>query len=351
MAGLEELQRRYRTELREADAPATGGASESSDWVPSEALRQMVSFRRRHLRHVPASEVRSLLSSLNGVWRRRSAREIKKVKAGVKDELDRLRRRVKHQTPYREVLQASVISRLHSQLRGNGGEGGGRGTKVKGKGSAVDRHRALLAAAYGDFSASGRGQSRAQSARRSRSRSSRGRSDSLDGAEGLLHSRLLDELEPPASARGRQSLGGRSRSSGRGRQMVQFGRDSGRGVGLGRSASPDRATHLPLGAGEGLAGGNPGYGWAPQWTRNFPAAATGGAGKPPSWSAAREHAALMESSMAAVDELSRKLQEAEDRAGAAEAGQADLMDSTVDADAARRARLLSHQRGVMWLGR
>lgn len=71
-AALEGMQREYREELRESDLPARGGKEEASLWVPSEALRQMVSFRKRHLMHVPAEEVQGLLQGLNKVWHKRS---------------------------------------------------------------------------------------------------------------------------------------------------------------------------------------------------------------------------------------------------------------------------------------
>ena len=95
-------------------------------WVPSEALRLTIQFRRKHLPHVPTQIIRNFLKSLNSVWRRRYTRQISRTSEQYEREISKLKRKLDQKAPYREVLQASTISRMQQQMEALRKAGGGQ---------------------------------------------------------------------------------------------------------------------------------------------------------------------------------------------------------------------------------
>jgi hypothetical protein len=91
-------------------------AAEGLHWVPSDAMRVVALFRRRYLASLPADEVRDFMRDLNRAWKDRQARTSKLLKAKYSTTISELKRALQQRQPYREVLQASTISRLHTEL-------------------------------------------------------------------------------------------------------------------------------------------------------------------------------------------------------------------------------------------
>ena len=109
---IEAYERHYGVD----DSQPVEPSREHDLWVPSDALRLTIQFRRKHLAHLPTSIIRSFLQTLNAVWRRRYAKQTSNLKAKYNATISSLKRQIKQRTPYREVLQASTIQRLHHQL-------------------------------------------------------------------------------------------------------------------------------------------------------------------------------------------------------------------------------------------
>ncbi len=228
-----------------APSAAELASAEGLHWVPADAVSLTAEFRSRFLAHVPAEEVRVFLRGLNSAWKARSRKALKLQSQKHSRIVAELRRHVQQRQPYREVLQASAISRLHTEL-----------TAVR----------------Y--------------------------------AADGVL--------EPgPAAYR-------------RAKRAISAQRGGGAAAGAGGAAGPRPGSMLALaggggggggaGAGGGGGGGPGEYGWAPQWSWNFPAASGGALGHNTAtgWTPAREHAALMEQALATVDGLSRRVAELEE---------------------------------------
>lgn len=107
------------------ERPLHGGAdrenpdAEGTRWLPEAALAVVVEWRRRHeqaSQGVTDGEMMALLHALHTVYHRRAARAVAEVETRYKRELEGLRRRVSFAVPYREVMQASTIARLTTQL-------------------------------------------------------------------------------------------------------------------------------------------------------------------------------------------------------------------------------------------
>jgi regulator of replication initiation timing len=109
---IEAYERHYGVD----DSQAVEASRELDLWVPSDALRLTIQFRRKHLAHLPTSIIRSFLQTLNAIWRRRYSKQTANLKAKLGATMAGLKRQIKQRTPYREVLQASTIQRLHHQL-------------------------------------------------------------------------------------------------------------------------------------------------------------------------------------------------------------------------------------------
>ena len=109
---IEAYERHYGVD----DSQAVEAGREHELWVPSDALRLTIQFRRKHLAHLPTAVIRRFLQRLNGVWRRRYLKQMANAKAKYGETIADLRRQLNQRVPYREVLQASTIQRLHNQL-------------------------------------------------------------------------------------------------------------------------------------------------------------------------------------------------------------------------------------------
>jgi len=109
---IEAYERHYGVD----DSQPVEPSREHDMWVPSDALRLTIQFRRKHLSHLPTSVIRSFLQTLNAVWRQRYAKQTANLKSKYHAVIGSLKRQIKQRTPYREVLQASTIQRLHHQL-------------------------------------------------------------------------------------------------------------------------------------------------------------------------------------------------------------------------------------------
>ncbi len=195
---IEAYERHYGVD----DSQPVEPSRENDMWVPSDALRLTIQFRRKYLAHLPTSVIRSFLQTLNAVWRRRYAKQTANLKSKYNATISSLKRQIKQRTPYREVLQASTIQRLHHQLDALRIAAGGHVV-------VADHISGLTApsshAPHGDselgFTRSNRG-SRSGSARRSRSSSRR--SGSVQVSRDVASAPWSDELtfDFPGSADG-----------------------------------------------------------------------------------------------------------------------------------------------------
>eukprot|EP01138_Halocafeteria_seosinensis_P008451 gb/GECG01008636.1/.p1 GENE.gb/GECG01008636.1/~~gb/GECG01008636.1/.p1 ORF type:complete len:920 (+),score=154.41 gb/GECG01008636.1/:1-2760(+) len=115
MASWREIEA-YEQHYGVDDSQQIDAEREHDLWVPSEALRLTIRFRRQYLPHVPTQIIRNFLKNLNSIWRRRYTRQLAKVKEEYDREISALKRKNQQKAPYREVLQASTISRMHQQM-------------------------------------------------------------------------------------------------------------------------------------------------------------------------------------------------------------------------------------------
>jgi hypothetical protein len=301
---------------------------EADLWVPTEVLRASVAFRRKHLLHLPAGVVREFLRKLNLAWRRRLHRQLARLKAKHDKELGEWKRRADQRQPYREVLQASTIHRLHRRLVEEKfgpvlASSSSSSAVLPGRGLAdVEAEASALLGLTSEPSAA--------SARSASASYMRPRESSAKGTK------ARPPPPPPAAASSSSSSPGRSRSAARAKASASASSSGNAGIG-------------------GAAEEDGGYGWDPAWTRDFPAAADGGGGHNAArtgWSTAKEHALLLERALETIDALRRELAVVKRRQGGGQGGGAEEGALALAASqASSGARREGHAQGVAWLGR
>jgi uncharacterized protein YoxC len=95
------------------------GNDEQTKWVPTEAVNYIIELRLRNPRLgqlLTPDLARELLVKLNGIWQNRYSAVADQIGGKFKDEIASLKRRLAFQDPYKEVMQASTIARLNTQL-------------------------------------------------------------------------------------------------------------------------------------------------------------------------------------------------------------------------------------------
>lgn len=73
---------------------------ENADWVPEPAFTLAHNFRRLHGNELTVDLVNSLLGDLNRIWREREKKQINRIKAQCREELNTLKRQLSFRTSY-----------------------------------------------------------------------------------------------------------------------------------------------------------------------------------------------------------------------------------------------------------
>ncbi len=89
---------------------------EAAQWVPSDAAALCSAFRQRFLQHVSLEDVRALLLGLNLAWRARVEEFIAAARAPLLRRLAEAKRAAALKKPYREVMQSATIARMNTEL-------------------------------------------------------------------------------------------------------------------------------------------------------------------------------------------------------------------------------------------
>jgi hypothetical protein len=290
-------------------------ASEGLHWIPADAMKLTVAFRKKYLRHLPPQAVREFLYELNSAWRARMAKSAKLLKNRYSKTIAELRRTVQQKQPFREVLQASTISRLHTQL--------------------VEVRRSMdgpSPAVYRRSMSSGRAPLH--------------REDSPTKHMSPSRNAAVEAVSPHKLV---AAVSGMAKASASMMSSSKGGAD---------------ADH---------------YGWAAEWSLEYPASTGGAIGhNAAGWSRAKEHHQLVLKALQAVEHLSQKLAAAEhsvferdqrierlrsarararQHAGAEDGWDDDVSEVEAEEEsraAARQAvasaRLNAHTRAITWLG-
>jgi hypothetical protein len=99
---------------RVRDAPIT--REESSNWVPTDAVRLAFDFKQRHMQHVNMNMMNELLQQLNEIWRMRERRHVSRAKSRWVTQVKELKRQLQQRVPYAEVVQKNKINKLRRDL-------------------------------------------------------------------------------------------------------------------------------------------------------------------------------------------------------------------------------------------
>ena len=86
------------------------------DWVPDPAYTVAHSFRQKHGNELSFELVNSLLSDLNKIWRERERKQIMRVKAQAREELNQMKRQLSHRTPYDQLVGKKTVAHLKTQV-------------------------------------------------------------------------------------------------------------------------------------------------------------------------------------------------------------------------------------------
>ena len=78
---------------------------ESTNWVPTDAVRLAFDFKQRHMQHVSMNMMNELLQQLNEIWRLREKRHVTRAKTRWVTQVKELKRQLQQRVPYAEVVQ------------------------------------------------------------------------------------------------------------------------------------------------------------------------------------------------------------------------------------------------------
>jgi hypothetical protein len=91
--------------------PITG--TESTNWVPTDAVRLAFDFKQRHMKHVSMNMMNELLQQLNEIWRLREKRHVSRAKTRWVTQVKELKRQLQQRVPYAEVVQKVTHSTMY----------------------------------------------------------------------------------------------------------------------------------------------------------------------------------------------------------------------------------------------
>ena len=328
---IEGYEREYATEMQHDDTDLNP-RKESQRWVPTPSLRAAIQARQEGgpLEAVSTTRVRDLLRRMHGMWRRRFVRQIQLVKEKMRRQITETERSCRQRTPYREILQASTIARLQAELDNVRRASEGRMVAVGGSKKASRSNSPLLRLLAGDRHVQGkkRRSSIGGTSLRPRRKQPRSGSNSKRRRRASIHGWATTEMTTKKEKKKKA-------------EEEDVDVDKKAGMGPSKWGDDDGDDAFP----------RKGYGWAPQWAWRFPAAANGGGGHAKPWKPAREHAQLMDRSLATVESLAKDVERLQrERDGLAEALHEAFAEKIVPFAAANAARKAALLRGITWLG-
>ena len=91
-------------------------ALEVASWIPADAAALCAAFRQRYLLHVDVEDVRAFLVGLQIAWSARCEELVAGSRVALLKKCKEYRRALAQRMPYREVMQASTIVRINQEL-------------------------------------------------------------------------------------------------------------------------------------------------------------------------------------------------------------------------------------------
>jgi hypothetical protein len=113
-----------------ADGAALDALLEAQHWMPADAAALCTRFRRAFVVDVPPQSAAAFLLGLNVIWQARLDTIVESETASLRKQLAEARYAVQRREPYKEVLQAATIAKLHSELDAIRQTGAGSGGTV-----------------------------------------------------------------------------------------------------------------------------------------------------------------------------------------------------------------------------
>ena len=90
---------------------------ENTDWVPEPAFSLAHNFRRLHGNELTPDLVNSLLGDLNRIWRDREKKQITRIKAQFREELNTLKRQLSFRTSYDQLVSKKTVAHMKTQIK------------------------------------------------------------------------------------------------------------------------------------------------------------------------------------------------------------------------------------------
>ena len=90
---------------------------ENTDWVPEPAFSLAHNFRRLHGNELTPDLVNSLLGDLNRIWREREKKQITRIKASCREELNTLKRQLSFRTSYDQLVSKKTVAHMKTQIK------------------------------------------------------------------------------------------------------------------------------------------------------------------------------------------------------------------------------------------
>ena len=90
---------------------------ENTDWVPEPAFSLAHNFRRLHGNELTPDLVNSLLGDLNRIWRDREKKQITRIKAQCREELNTLKRQLSFRTSYDQLVSKKTVAHMKTQIK------------------------------------------------------------------------------------------------------------------------------------------------------------------------------------------------------------------------------------------
>ena len=92
-------------------------SEENTDWVPEPAFSLAHNFRRLHGNELTPDLVNSLLGDLNRIWRDREKKQITRIKAQCREELNTLKRQLSFRTSYDQLVSKKTVAHMKTQIK------------------------------------------------------------------------------------------------------------------------------------------------------------------------------------------------------------------------------------------
>ena len=87
------------------------------NWIPNQAYSLAHSFRKQHGDELSFDLINDMLRDLNNIYREREKKQIARIKAQSKEEINHLKRKLSYRTPFDEVCYKKNMSSLKGKLQ------------------------------------------------------------------------------------------------------------------------------------------------------------------------------------------------------------------------------------------